>query len=229
LRGSQRLAFTPLGASGAPRGPAARRPRRWSTQLLPWTNVPQSACKRIELSPSSFAALTGEYPANHANLPASTGFFASRRSPVRSRLAPLVASLEIGSFRRVPRPPRRLGVEIGHHDWASNAPSMSHGSFPESQPPSRLIPGEDCAKRPGSRARELASRLNRSHVSINACLKRFRDRMPGPLGDSEAPSRATPPATGQRPAVAGPAEGSQENLRRVRTSTRGLAASWSQR
>jgi hypothetical protein len=80
----------PLGASVAPRrtrGPL--RPRRWSTQLLPWTNVPKSACKRIELSPSSFAALTGEYPANHANSPASTGFFASRRSPVRSRLAPL--------------------------------------------------------------------------------------------------------------------------------------------
>jgi hypothetical protein len=70
-------------------GPAARRPRRWSTHLLPWTNVPKSACKRIELSPGSFAALTGEYPANHANLPALTGFFASRRSPVRSRLAPL--------------------------------------------------------------------------------------------------------------------------------------------
>jgi hypothetical protein len=132
LRGSQRLAFTPLGASVAPRRTRGLRPRCWSTQLLPWTNVPQSACKRIELSPSCFAALAGEYPANHANLPASTGFFASRRSPVRSRLAPL--RRVAGNLHLLPSAQGSYGLRqrIGHQLWSSNRRTRSsrRGSRP---------------------------------------------------------------------------------------------------
>jgi hypothetical protein len=47
--------------------PRPLRPRRWSTHLLPWINVPKSARKAIKLSPKPFCGTNGDYPANHAS------------------------------------------------------------------------------------------------------------------------------------------------------------------
>jgi hypothetical protein len=153
-------------------GPAARRPRRWSTHLLPWTNVPKSACKRIELSPGSFAALTGECPANHANLPASTGFFASRRSPVRSLLAPSQKRLICSAFP--------LG------DSAAGLPRMLRFSLRGPEASCAASPSRSWAARPGAppwrrRARRSGHRSRCQRLVHRRWPQRFSDRACQPI------------------------------------------------